>query len=106
MVSEIAAQALNQLYGEGVEQARQELERAIMDEEMPEEAQLSPEEEAMLAEAMDNIHHEIPENSQTITVDETTSRFSGAIWYEEIQKQIVTLAGVGGVGRFGNLVNF
>ena len=99
-VSEASAQALNQLYGEGVEQARQELERAIMDEEMPEEAQLSPEEEVMLAAAMDNVHHEIPENSQTITVDETTSRFSGAIWYEEIQKQTVTLAGVGGIGSF------
>lgn len=106
IVSEITAQALNQLYGEGVEQARQELERDIMDEEMPEEASLSPEEEAMRAEAMDNVHHEIPENSQTITVDETTSRFSGAIWYEEIQKQTVTLAGIGGIGRFGNLVNF
>ena len=100
MVSEASAQALNQLYGEGVEQARQELERAIMDEEMPEGASLSPEEEAMLAAAMDNVHHEIPENSQTITVDETTSRFSGAIWYEEIQKQTVTLAGVGGIGGF------
>ena len=99
-VSEASAQALNQLYGEGVEQARQELERAIMDEEMPEEASLSPEEEAMLAAAMDNVHHEIPENSQTITVDETTSRFSGAIWYEEIQKQTVTLAGVGGIGSY------
>ena len=99
-VSEASAQALNQLYGEGVEQARQELERAIMDEEMPEEASLSPEEEAMLAAAMDNVHHEIPENSQTITVDETTSRFSGAIWYEEIQKQTVTLAGLGGIGSY------
>ena len=100
IVSEITAQALNQLHGGDVEQARQELERAIMDEEMPEEAQLSPEEEVMLAAAMDNVHHEIPENSQTITVDETTSRFSGAIWYEEIQKQTVTLAGVGGIGCY------
>lgn len=101
-ISEASARILNQ-YGEGVEQARQELERAIMDEEMPEEASLSPEEEVMLAEAMDNaddVHHEIPENSQTITVDETTSRFSGAIWYEEIQKQTVTLAGIGGIGSY------
>lgn len=94
-VNEASAQALNQL-----EQARQERERAIMDEEMPEEASLSPEEEVMLAVAMDNVHHEIPENSQTITVDETTSRFSGAIWYERIQKQIVTLAGIGGIGSY------
>ena len=77
-----------------------------MDEIVSEETQLSPEEEAMLAVALESEHQEIPVNSQTITVDETTSRFSGAIWYEEIQKQIVTLAGVGGIGRFGNLINF
>lgn len=94
------SQALSQLYDEGVEQARQELERAITDYEIPEEAQLNPEEEAMLSVAMDNTHHEIPVNSQTITIDETTSRFSGAIWYEEIQKQTVTLAGVGGIGSY------
>lgn len=92
IVSEITAQALNQL--------------AERREAMLVGTQLSPEEEAMLAAALDGVHHEIPENSQTITVDETTSRFSGAIWYEEIQKQTVTLAGVGGIGRFGNLVNF
>lgn len=95
MVSEASAQALNQL-----EQARQEFERTIMDEEMPEEASLSPEEEVMLAVAMDSTHREIPVNSQTITIDETTSRFSGAIWYERIQKQIVTLAGIGGIGSY------
>lgn len=94
------SQALSQLYGEGVEQARQELERAITDYEIPEEAQLNPEEEAMLSVAMDNTHREIPVNSQTITIDETTSRFSGAIWYEEIQKQTVTLAGIGGIGSY------
>ena len=67
---------------------------------------LSPEEEAMLEAALVEEHHEIPVNSATITVDETTSRFSGAIWYEQIRKQIVTLAGVGGIGRFGNLISF
>lgn len=61
---------------------------------------LSPEEEAMLETALANEHHEIPENSATITVDETTSRFSGAIWYEQIKKQTITLAGVGGIGSY------
>lgn len=80
-------------------QARLEFERA-MDEAITNESQLSPEDEALLAMAMDGEHQEIPVNSQTITVDETTSRFSGAIWYEEIQKQVVTLAGVGGIGSY------
>lgn len=94
VVNEITAQALNQLAERRVEQSSQELERAI------EAVQLSPEEESMLIAALESEHQEIPVNSQTITVDETTSRFSGAIWYEEIQKQAVTLAGVGGVGSY------
>ena len=94
IVSEITAQALNQLAEHRAGQSSQEFERAI------EAVQLSPEEEAMLGAALESEHQEIPVNSQTITVDETTSRFSGAIWYEEIQKQTVTLAGVGGIGSF------
>lgn len=42
----------------------------------------------------------IPSNPDSIMVSETTSRFSGAIWYEEIQKQSITLAGVGGIGSY------
>ncbi len=80
-------------------QARQEFERA-MDEAIVNESRLSPEDEALLAAVLESEHQEIPVNSQTITVDETTSRFSGAIWYEEIQKQVVTLAGVGGIGSY------
>lgn len=176
IVSEVTAQALNQLADRSVEQARQEFERAMEEDTnaLPINAfggTLSPvgsagelhyictllrdhraelsvdelidrdnlvynvqineengqhhdywvndywhnqlliaagvmDEEAMLAAALESEHQEIPVNSQTIAVDETTSRFSGAIWYEEIQKQTVTLAGVGGIGRFGNLINF
>lgn len=42
----------------------------------------------------------IPENSASITIDETTSRFSSAIWYEKIQEKIITLAGLGGIGSY------
>lgn len=73
---------------------------AQISDNIAEQVQLSPEEESMLAQVLESEHQEIPVNSQTITVDETTSRFSGAIWYEEIQKQVVTLAGVGGVGGY------
>lgn len=52
------------------------------------------------------VHQEIPVNSETLLIDDTTSRFSSAIWYENIQKKVITLAGVGGIGRFGNLINF
>lgn len=72
----------------------------VIEETTAEEVQLSPEDEALLAQALESEHQEIPVNSQTITVDETTSRFSGAIWYEKIQQQTVTLAGVGGIGSY------
>lgn len=91
-----------------VEQARQEFRDALADADNSfppntfEETlrPLSQEEEELLAAVLENEHHEIPENSATITVDETTSRFSGAIWYEQIRKQTVTLAGVGGIGSY------
>ena len=121
IVSELTAQALSQI-SEGHDIGNDSL---VMEDSTPrfipldvgndvptaasdsrEGVTLSPEEEAMLEAALVGEHHEIPENSATITVDETTSRFSGAIWYEQIKKQTITLAGVGGIGRFGNLINF
>lgn len=68
--------------------------------------ELSEEEQAILDQAVEDAHQEIPTNSATLLVDEATSRFSSAIWYENIQKKTIILAGVGGIGRFGNLRNF
>lgn len=45
---------------------------------------------------------EIPLNSPTLLIDESTSRFSGAEWYSEIQKQRIIVGGCGGIGS--NLV--
>lgn len=67
---------------------------------------LSEEEQRILEQAVEEAHQEIPVNSATLLVDDTTSRFSSAIWYEKIQEKVIILAGVGGIGRFGNLKNF
>ena len=48
----------------------------------------------------------IPENSISITMDESTTRFSSALWFKKIQNKVIVLAGIGGIGRFGNLINF
>ena len=61
---------------------------------------LSEEEQAILDQAVEDAHQEIPTNSATLLVDEATSRFSSAIWYENIQKKTVILAGVGGIGSW------
>lgn len=42
----------------------------------------------------------IPENSRTILLDEFTSRFNSAIWYDKIRTMQVLLAGVGGIGSY------
>lgn len=67
---------------------------------------LTEEEQALLDQVLEEAHQEIPTNSATLLVDEATSRFSSAIWYENIQKKTIILAGIGGIGRFGNLINF
>lgn len=62
--------------------------------------ELSEEEQAILSQAVEDAHQEIPTNSATLLVDEATSRFSSAIWYENIQKKTIILAGVGGIGSY------
>lgn len=65
-----------------------------------EETPLSEEEMAILEQAVEDTHNEIPTNSATLLVDEATSRFSSAIWYDKIREKIVVLAGVGGIGSY------
>ena len=48
----------------------------------------------------EHVDGEIPENSGSLLVDETTSRFSSAEWYNKVQQKVVTLAGVGGIGSY------
>lgn len=42
----------------------------------------------------------IPIPSATLDQDETTARFSSALWFDKIQEQTVILAGVGGIGSY------
>ena len=61
---------------------------------------LSEEEEELLTQIVEEAHSEIPTNSGSLLVDESTSRFSSAIWYEAIQRKTIILAGVGGIGSY------
>lgn len=64
------------------------------------ESPLTEEEQLILEQAVEEAHQEIPVNSATLLVDETTSRFSSAIWYENIQKKTIIVAGCGGIGSY------
>lgn len=40
------------------------------------------------------------ENPKDLEFDESTSRFSGAVWFNAIQQSVVTVAGLGGIGSY------
>lgn len=42
----------------------------------------------------------IPVNSPTLLVEESSSRFSSAVWYNAVRTKSVVLAGVGGIGSY------
>ena len=55
------------------------------------------------AEEETNNDTTLPKNSPTLLLDDTTSRFSGAEWYNEIQKKRIIVAGIGGIGSWLSL---
>ena len=59
-----------------------------------------PEEEEPVTTTENNTpdNAKIPLNSPTLLVDESTTRFSGAEWFNEIQKARIIVAGIGGIG--------
>lgn len=67
---------------------------------MTEDNFLTSEEQELLNRTLEEVHQEIPVNSKTLLINDVTSRFSSAIWYEFIQKQNVLLAGIGGIGSY------
>lgn len=46
----------------------------------------------------------IKPNAQSLLVDEATSRFSSAIWYDAVKQSKVLIAGVGGIGSYVSLL--
>lgn len=66
---------------------------------------LSEAEEALLQATLEQAHEDdnreiLPLNSQSLLIDESSSRFSSAIWFSKIGEQTVTLAGLGGIGSY------
>lgn len=64
---------------------------------------LTAEEAALLEQTLIEAHEGdnlLPKNSPSLLVDESTSRFSSAIWFEKIKEKEVILAGLGGIGSY------
>lgn len=68
----------------------------------PQEEQQSQEEAADTTETVQEPTQDpdryIPHNSKTLLIDDSTTRFSGTEWYNEIQNKRIILAGIGGIG--------
>lgn len=71
----------------------------VMDSALAEETQNNTTTESTQEESQEQ-EPIIPENSRTILLDEYTSRFNSAIWYDKIKTLKVILAGVGGIGSY------
>lgn len=81
-----------------IEERVREFERAL--DEHLEDSNPTGLSEEEVDRIVEEAHQEIPVNSPTLLVDEATSRFSSAIWYEKIQEKTIILAGVGGIGSY------
>lgn len=86
--------------GEAIEEFNSMEDYEAIFQGISDDSPLTEEEQDILDQAVEDAHQEIPTNSATLLVDEATSRFSSAIWYENIQKKTVILAGVGGIGSY------
>lgn len=82
------------------------LEATLSTESIEESIEETTEDNTEIEETVNEEVELIKPNAQSLLVDESTSRFSSAIWYDAVKQSNVLIAGVGGIGRFGNLKNF
>lgn len=68
------------------------------EEEVAETEEIVEEELGITEEASASLN--LPLNSPTLSINETTSRFNSALWATKISEQQVVLAGVGGIGSY------
>lgn len=84
------------------EESIDELEDFLRDISDTEEEENSQNEEESPIEESDTSNvsetNKLPYNSPTFLIDESTVRFSGAEWFNEIQKARIIIAGIGGIG--------
>lgn len=71
---------------------------------------LTEEEQSLLDSILEEAHGEqkdenkLPEISPTAFIEESTSRFSSAEWFNKIQEEEVLIAGIGGIGSWTSLL--
>ena len=73
-------------------------ESLVEEEEVVETEEIVEEELEITEDASASLN--LPLNSPTLSINETTSRFNSALWATKISQQHVVLAGVGGIGSY------
>ena len=81
----------------GEDEQRLEESRESFQEALDEEVPTLPQEERGNEEVSTN-EALLPLNSPTLLINDSTTRFSGAEWFNEVQKQKIIVAGIGGIG--------
>jgi len=96
-VQEVAASSEENTDGQNGEESEEEEETENEDDGDEDEDEDEEEEDGNTEDSNPASYH-IPENSPTLLIDDSTSRFSGTEWYDEIRKSVVIIAGTGGIG--------
>lgn len=73
---------------------------ATSEESEPQESIVAESQSEPTEEERPKLEPILPENSKTILINEYTSRFTDAIWYNTIRELHVILAGLGGIGSY------
>lgn len=82
-----------------IEQENTNSEITTHDEDIPNnENIISERDQEWLSQTIGENFRKIPENSESLLIDRTTSRFSSAVWYNAVREKTIILAGVGGIG--------
>lgn len=79
---------------EDIQEESEELEEELLSVD-----DLTPEQQGNLERVVEASVN-IPEELRPVLIENVTSRFSGAVWYEKIQSLSVMLAGIGGIGSY------
>lgn len=83
-----------------IETVAENTEASSIESHIQEEDNVVLEETPEIEPTISPVENQIPVNSSTLQIEESTSRFSGAIWYEAIQSKYIVLAGLGGIGSY------
>lgn len=70
------------------------------EESEPQEPVVTESQPEQIEEEKPKLEPILPENSKTILINEYTSRFTDAVWYNTIRGLHVVLAGLGGIGSY------